>query len=663
MTGEVMNQSATTAKVISILQNEPQIQSEESLSNYSFYRSERVTTDLLEMVWDHTHDGMLLTDSDGTIVAVNEAFCAMSGMNEPDLVNLPFIVFLHHTIDRGVVMEEYKRQVKERSLTQRYETELHFSGGRRMDAEVITSVLVDSADEVFVLTEYRDIGERKRWDESLRRSENQYRALFQNSVLPLYTSSVEGKLTNANTAMMRLLDYDTVDELLSLDLARDVYLHADQRKRFYEDLRSGRLSGPVELMLKKRNGAVIVVLAHTRTLRDATGAVSGFEGALEDITERKEMEQQIQATIRSLEATKEELTRSNAQKDKLLAVIAHDLRSPFGSILGFCDLLKNDFQSLTDKEKLEYIGFINDAAQQQLALVNSLLDWSKLETGRVRVNPAPVNVRTVAGEVVSALLGLAHRHKVTLRSAVPEGTTVTADEALFRQLLMNLTGNALKFTPAGGTVELGVAIDTSSGTVLTVTDTGTGIPAEDLPKLFKVEEKYTREGLHGEAGTGLGLPMCAEIMKQHNGTIEVRSGAGEGTEFRLTFPKTSAPCCGTVLIVDDQQGNRLILSRFMKRLSPDARILFAATGAEALAYIESDAPDLLLTDLNMPGMDGLELIERMRGLEKTKRTPAILISGADHDIRNRLDQRTVFLQKPMQFDLLRRTVEQFRNTP
>lgn len=653
-----MNQSSISGKIHSILSNQPQLPSQpqvqESVARYTHHQpSSRVTQDLLEMVWDRTQDGMLLTDSDGVIVAVNNAFCSLTRMAEQEMIGFPFTVIFDQEMDRKGIFDRYIEQVQNGDVPRKVEQELWFHAGHTVVAEISTSSLTDDADETFVLSEFRDISERRRWERTTYQSEVRYRSLFENAVLPMYESTIDGKLTNANIAMVNLLGYETFDELLALNLEKDVYVNPEQRMTFFDRVQAGSDEHPVELQLKKRSGAIITVRAHSRILRDENGTALGFEGVLENITAQKELERQVHANIRKLESTREELTRLNAQKDKILAIVSHDLRSPFSSILGFCDLLKTEFTTLTDAEKMEYIGFINDAAVQQLALVNSILDWSRLETGRINLKVEELDLRTIVTTVATSMLGLARKKHITIVHAVPEGTSLRADEDLIRRMLLNLLGNALKFTPAGGTVTISVNAQSDGELVLTVSDTGVGIPQEDLPKLFKIEEKYTRQGLQGENGTGLGLPMCYEIMKKHNGSIEAVSQEGKGTSFILTFHRSERAACRRVMVVDDQIGNRMILARFIKRISDGAEMLFAESAKEALTAMTHTVPDLIITDYHMPHMNGLDFIDVVRNDLRLKNVPVILVSGANLEDRVKADGLTQVLRKPINFNELK----------
>jgi PAS domain S-box-containing protein len=648
-----MNQSSLSTKIYSILSNEPQVSLPESLTHYSQHRNERVTPDLLEMIWDKTQDGMLLTDSDGLIVAVNAAFCALTKLSEPELIGFPFTVMYDSRADRKKIFDTYIELVQLGTIPEKYEQEIHLTSGENVFVEIIATTLVDDAQELYVLTEYRDISERKRWELTIQQNEQRYRSLFENSVMPMYQSNVDGKLLNANVAMLNMLGYESFDELHGLNLETDVYVNPADRITLFEHLQFGTNQETMEIELRRKDGSIITVIPHSRILNDVHGIITGFEGALEDITERKLLENKLLMNIQKLEITQEELTKLVSQKDKILAIVSHDLRSPFSSILGFCDLLKSEFTTLSDTEKMEYIGFINEAAEQQLAMVNSMLDWSRLETGRMNLKFTSLNLPVIVSSIVSTMLGLAIKKNVTIQHTIPEGTVLHGDEQLIRQLLLNLIGNALKFTPAGGTVTIERLSDAAGQMVIAVSDTGVGIPTCDLGKLFKIEEKYTRQGLQGENGTGLGLPMCYEIMKKHNGSIEAISEEGKGTTFLLTFNVPVRTACKKVMVVDDQVGNRLIISRFMKRIAEGSEILFAETAQEALAIMSSTVPDLIVTDYHMPEMNGLDFIRTIRNSERLGTIPVILISGANLEDRIQSDNMTKVLRKPINFNELK----------
>ncbi len=604
----------------------------------------------LHSIWENANEGMRLTDQTGAIVAVNPAFCALVGMKEPDLVGQHYSVIYQ----AGEVAEQlrlaYETKFRSGSIRTRYEKAYTLHSGKILEVEVVTS-FVDADDGArYLLAQFRDISGQRLTQKALVDSEAKYRRLFANSVQPMFESSIEGKIINANRAMLKLLGYDTMLELAELDIERDIYASREDRDLVVEALKLRGYITNTELKLRRRNGKIITVIEHARAVLDVHGTVIGFEGILEDVTARKAMEHKIQQYLGALEESKKALAELNAQKDKLFSILSHDLRSPFSSILGFCDLLRTDSGELTEKERREFLGYIEDAARDQLDLVNQLLDWSRLETGRIRMEMRDVDVKAVAEKSVTSLLGLARQKGVALDNALPDGVIVRGDASLLYQVFSNLIGNALKFTPEGGTISIALERGKDGDPVVAVHDTGVGIPPSDKAKLFKVEEKYTRKGLRGEKGTGLGLPVVHEIMQKHNAEISVESEVGTGTTFYLRFP-TVQPAAGlSVLIADDEPAVRVLHSRFVRKWLPTATILSAQDGREALDLARAHHPAVVLTDYDMPEIDGFDLIRLLREDPATKGIPVVVITGHDSHASHEallLSGAADILQKPV----------------
>jgi CheY-like chemotaxis protein len=207
--------------------------------------------------------------------------------------------------------------------------------------------------------------------------------------------------------------------------------------------------------------------------------------------------------------------------------------------------------------------------------------------------------------------------------------TIRGDESQLTQVFNNLIGNALKFTPPKGVVAVELSEEADDRWAVAVKDTGIGVPQEDLGKLFKVEEKYTRRGLGGEVGTGLGLSVVREIVQAHSGSIAVESEVGKGTMFTLKFPRILTPDEQSVLIVDDEQGVRVLHARYVKRVLPQANILYASGGKEAFECAKKYRPQLIMTDYAMPEMDGYEFLNLLKHDSATKDIPVFVITASD----------------------------------
>lgn len=610
----------------------------------------RNASKIYSSIWENSNEGMRLTDSKGIIVAVNPAYCWLVGKTSEELVGHIFTCIYADTENPEKMLRTYESHFKERQAEPQYERRMILWTNHTINVEINDSYVEMDDGCVLMLARIRDITIEKLTHNALTASESKYRGLFANSMMPMFQSSVEGKLVNANRAMLKLLGYNNFYELANLNITRDIFSNSDERQFVTEILQKKGYVVNAELTLKRKNGTILTVVENARTLIDDNGKVIGYEGILEDITVRKAMEKKLQEYVWALEKSKNALSELNSQKDKLLSIISHDLRSPFSSILGFCDILLKENDQLTMKDRLQFVAYIQEAAQDQLSLVNKLLDWSRLESGHIRFEQTETNLQDIVKKSINSLLGLAHQKQVQLRTTLSENIAVQGDIHLLGQVFSNLIGNSLKFTQVGGTITVELIEEKSDQWVIGVRDTGIGIPEEDVHKLFKIEEKYTRKGLRGEKGTGLGLPIVHEIIRKHNGTIEVKSQLGAGTLIRITLPKIPSVTGKNILVVDDEQGMRVLHTRYIKRTLPDTNVLHASDGAEALQLARKFNPKAIISDFDMPDIDGKELVRNLKSDPMTANIPIIIITGQDSDAdRDVLKQygATAVLTKPI----------------
>ncbi len=306
-----------------------------------------------------------------------------------------------------------------------------------------------------------------------------------------------------------------------------------------------------------------------------------------------------------------ELEKLNITKDKFISIISHDLKSPFTSIVGFAELGIND-NTLTAEELKEYMGHIKDASMHTLDLVNGLLDWTRLQTGRLTINPAVVNANYLVRKTSEILNGYAVQKGISLVVDVDESIFIQADEGILTQAFNNLVSNSLKFTPKGGTISIiAEQLSNQQKVKFTVKDTGIGIEEEDLNKLFIVDEKFTTLGTEGERGTGLGLSLVKEIIEKHNGQIEVKSIVGEGTEFIFSLP-VSTP---SILLIDDKETERIIYSKLVGSITSGIKI-FTAENFDAASKLVSEKMPMLIISENK--INQTNAIDFYSSLQKTK---------------------------------------------
>ena len=267
--------------------------------------------------------------------------------------------------------------------------------------------------------------------------------------------------------------------------------------------------------------------------------VRGFElGAVDYITkpfEISEVKVRINNHIR-MENAKQELKKINAEKDKFFSIIAHDLKSPFGALIGMLELISKDFEMFSEEELKEISSDLYTSAQGVYKLLENLLEWSRVQRKSVTFFPVQSNIYLIAENIIKILSMQASNKKIELINNIPEHQKAFCDENMVSTIIRNLVSNAIKFTSEKGSVT--ISSEDSGDYVRTeVKDTGIGMSEEDMDKLFKIDAHHTTRGTSDEKGTGLGLILCKEFVEMNGGEISVESKPGEGTNFSFTLPK------------------------------------------------------------------------------------------------------------------------------
>jgi ligand-binding sensor domain-containing protein/signal transduction histidine kinase len=254
------------------------------------------------------------------------------------------------------------------------------------------------------------------------------------------------------------------------------------------------------------------------------------------IRQRNTLEKKVEQRTFQIERQKEELEHLNATKDKFFSIIAHDLRSPFNSILGFSDLLLSDFRKY-DHEKIEkYLTNIKEASRQAFELLQNLLFWARSQTGTLEFKPVSFDLRDRIEENIFLVKSQAEKKSIRITHTATEGQTALGDVNMIDTVLRNLLTNAIKFSPRESSVSVQVR-ESGNQWEVTVKDSGIGIAAENLARIFRVDSKFTRSGTEKERGTGLGLILCKEFVERHGSTIHVESEPGRGSEFTFFLSK------------------------------------------------------------------------------------------------------------------------------
>jgi signal transduction histidine kinase len=320
----------------------------------------------------------------------------------------------------------------------------------------------------------------------------------------------------------------------------------------------------------------------------------------------------IEEQNRALEDANVQINEVSRLKSEFLANMSHELRTPLNSILGFSEILKDNLAgALTEQQRVECLEAIHASGEHLLQLINDVLDMSRIEAGRMDLVLEEFPVDSSVREVITVVKSLAGRKNIEIGiSTEPDDLVIYADKSKLKQVIYNLLSNAIKFTPEGGSISVATRVREQAGDMLvTVTDTGLGIPAEHIDKIWG--EFYMVQGEHQkQKGTGLGLALVRKLVELHGGQIDVFSEEGKGSTFSFTMPLQAGAAQGEqqvlsrlILLVDDNPSN-LELTR-MILTGGGYRVEVATDGQEGLLKAKELKPSLILMDIQLPGIDGL----------------------------------------------------------
>jgi PAS domain S-box-containing protein len=489
--------------------------------------------------------------------------------------------------------------------------------------------------------------QRRQTEAVAARAQRRYQMIFENAVEGLYITSPEGHFVSANPALARIIGYESPADLLSAvnDIKRQIYVQPNRRDEFFALIQQSDELIDFQSEIYRRDGTTCWISESVRVMRHADGSIDHFEGVATDITQRRE-------AARVLREAKEAADAASRAKSYFLASVSHELRTPLNGILGYTQILRRD-PVLTPKQR-DGVRVIHESADHLLALINDVLDLSKIEAGRIELHPTDFHLPEFAAGVERIFTPRAKEKSILFETAVASELPnwVRADEQRLRQVIFNLLSNAVKFTKAGGVVFSLQRIGATDGGDMirfSVSDTGIGIAPDDIAKLFEPFAQVGHKASAAASGTGLGLAISRSLVERMGGKLKVESKLGWGSRFwfdvALPVVAAAAPAVASfkrrlvgydgpkrrVLIVDDNAANRAVMVDMLAPLGFD--VFEVADGIGAVDEAEKFQPDLVLMDLRLPGaIDGLEATRRLRKSARGAKLKIIAVSASAYDL-------------------------------
>jgi PAS domain S-box-containing protein len=475
---------------------------------------------------------------------------------------------------------------------------------------------------------------------ALSDSREQFRAVAETANDGVVTSDTQGKIVYFNPAAARLFSY-SAEEMIGQPItaimpARFHELHRRGFERFLAGGQSKVMGTTVELAGRRKDGTEFPLELSLANWRTNKGLF--FTGVLRDITARKGMEEQLRAKNELLEGQNREVQQANRLKSEFLANMSHELRTPLNAIIGFAQLMHDGKVGAVSAQHQEYLGDILGSGRHLLQLINDVLDLSKVEAGKMEFSPESVNLNKLISEVCQVLQALSASKRLTIEVEASAVEQLVIDPAKLKQVLYNYLSNAIKFTPEDGRIAVRALVEGEDRFRLEVEDTGIGIAAEEIGKLFVEFQQLESGTTKKHQGTGLGLALTKKIVEAQGGSVGVQSIPGRGSVFSAVLPRISQlkeesrvqyrlpewPIENEprVLVIEDDESDRQWLAKILGEAG--YMVHSAATGAEGIAKAQASVYKAILLDLILPDMGGWEVLHSIRAGGASQQAPVIV---------------------------------------
>lgn len=636
-------------------------------------------------------DATLVIDPEGKVIAWNRAIEKMTGITAAEMLGkdnyeyaLPFygerrsiLIDLVHINQAEIEHETYAHIERTGEILSGEVFAPALKGEERFLFATASPLRDSQGNFVGAIEVIRDITDQKFAGEALRKSEHLYRSVIDNSVDVFYRADRDGNIVLASPSGVTLLGYNSVQDLIGLNLIRDVYVNPEDRIPLLAEIQQNGFVKNFETKIKRRDGTSVVVLVNSRTYVDENGKKLGIEGFLRDFSDRKQMED-------DLRQAKAEAEQANHAKSAFLANMSHELRTPLNAIIGFTRIVRRKGEDILPEKQIENLEKVLTSADNLLNLINTVLDIAKIEAGRMDVLPANFRIHPLIDLCINTAQPLLHP-TVKLEKQVDESLTyIYSDQDKIRQVILNLLSNAAKFTHEGK-ITLTVT-QKGENLLFSVSDTGIGVSADALPHIFKEFEQADTTTTRKYGGTGLGLTISRNLARLLGGDITVESEFGKGSTFSLVIPvhyeryqslqgpailpnselhpapisdKNQHPDAGSakkhILVIDDDPDAVYLLQENLDQ--QEFEISGCRNGLDGLQIARQRHPHAILLDILMPGADGWQVLHDLKNDPSTVNIPVILHTIVDKKALGFQLGAADYLLKPLDPVAVRETLD------
>ncbi|WP_372643039.1 PAS domain S-box protein [Ancylomarina sp.] len=576
----------------------------------------------LKVLADNTFDGMVVNDLEGNYLYANNRAIEISGYSIDELKNINFrelTLYKQYT----QFLKDIKNGSRQGQESRVFETHIRNKGGFEIPIDIIISKIVWMGNHAEIVS-IRDISGWKKIERELIESKELFSGLFRNSTMGLYQTTPEGEILLVNPAIIKMLGYDSFEELHERDLSQRSYVDDKKRDEFKKILdENGEVTGFESAWLTKDEN-IIYVNEGARAVKNTKGEIIRYEGAVVNITEQKKAELEL---IRA----KEKAEESDRLKSAFLATMSHELRTPLNAIIGFSDLYK---ENISEVEMIDFAKIINKSGHRLLEMFEDMFSLTLIESGQITIKNECFEIAPLLSDIWGLIkkeqLRIGKQELDLVYSLHPNMTSlkIQTDQHKLKQILVHILKNALRYTNHGQ-VKFDCYPDVEDGNSVIrfeIKDTGIGIKSEDQKVIFapfrQINDSYSRK----IDGTGIGLSISQSLSKLLGGSIVVNSVFDKGSTFSFALPCKvqessqrlskqnilSINWVGkTILVAEDDYINFELIRKILR--PTNANVIHAVNGLEAVKFFEKHKEiDLVLMDIRMPVMDGIEAIKAIK---------------------------------------------------